>query len=44
MSPILSFAVRVPLVLVGLAVLATGLVFISAMPDVQMVLAQVALD
>ena len=39
-----KFLMRIPVVLAGLALLATGLVYVSAMPDIQIQLALLALD
>ena len=44
MSPMLMFAMRIPLVLAGLSIIAIGLLAISANPKIQMVLAQAAID
>lgn len=44
MSPFAMFLLRIPLVLAGLAVLATGMIYISALPAVQMQLAQVSTE
>lgn len=40
----LPFVARIPFVLAGLAIVATGLVYISAIPDVQLLFAQAGVD
>ena len=44
MTPIASFLVKVPFVLIAMAFVTIGLVYASAIPDVQMRLAQAIVD
>lgn len=44
MTPIASFLVKVPFVLIAMALVTVGLVYASAIPDVQMRLAQAIVD
>ena len=44
MTPIVSFLVKVPFVLIAMAFVTIGLVYASAIPDVQMRLAQAIVD
>lgn len=44
MTPIASFLVKVPFVLIAMALVTIGLVYASAIPDVQMRLAQAIVD